>query len=393
MKIIVVTIATFLLVLGLLQLVSVYFHLRGASLTGRLSGPGIIFGILMFTVGVYFVVDAPIVDLVISLIVCLPLAWMVLLVFGVVTNPGWDPSKHFVAALKSEGASVAEVTIPVRMTHIAQNATTADTLMPATFFMPTDWGTGKQSGDGLAVLVVCGAGDTRMTFKWRLFDELLRRRIAILTIDPPGHGDFQSVPITVANGRAACRSALDWLVSQLGVSAVGACGISFGGDLLADLTAADPRIKCLATISTPVELEPVTRRVFVKEFTRLLYLPRNIGLLREGSLYTLLREYKRLKGAWFGEDLAGMVKRLDILTAMRAIGSRPTMIVHGTSDAAVSVANAQRLFEVALPERTLLLVPQATHVSPLLFPQEMAQLADWMARWLGYNSKDAQQAV
>jgi alpha-beta hydrolase superfamily lysophospholipase len=386
-------IGSFLLVLGLLQLVAVYFHLRGASLTGRLSGPGILFGILLFTSGVWLVIDTPLLQLLVSIIVSLPLAWWVLLVFGALNNLGWDPSKNFAESLKDAGASATEVDIPVRMTHIAQNANRVDYLMPGTLFTPSTWGSEDRISRGQVVLVVCGAGDTRLTFKWRLFEEFLRRNIAVLTVDPPGHGDFQTVPITIANGRAACRGALEWLLSQPEVGTVGACGISFGGNLLADLTAADQRIKCLATISTPTRLDPVTRRVFVMEVLGLLCLPRNIKLLREGSLCTLLHEYRRLKGAWFGEELIAMIEKLDTVSTMGGIGDRPTLIAHGTSDAAIPVSNARRLYEASSPEHTLLLIPQATHVSPVLFSHEMSQLADWMKQWLDYNRTDAQQAI
>jgi len=107
-------IGSFLLVLGFLQLVSVYFHLRGASLTGPLSGPGILFGFLLFTSGVWFVIDEPLLRIVTAILISIPLAWILLLLFGIVTNIGWDPSKEFIRSQRGADASVTEVNIGVR---------------------------------------------------------------------------------------------------------------------------------------------------------------------------------------------------------------------------------------------------------------------------------------
>ena len=54
---------------------------------------------------------------------------------------------------------------------------------PGTWLQPPHW-------TGQTVLVICGAGDNRLSFKWLLFTKLLANNIAVLTVDPPGHGDF-----------------------------------------------------------------------------------------------------------------------------------------------------------------------------------------------------------
>jgi esterase/lipase len=223
-----------------------------------------------------------------------------------------------------------------------------------------------------------------------LFDAFLKQNIAVLTIDPPGHGDFQIVPMTVANGRAAVLQALDWLSSQSGVNQVAGCGISFGGNLIADVGAIDARLRCLVTISAPVDLAPVTRSTFALEMLGLFIWPRNIGLLREGSLLTLWCEYKTLKGAWFGEPLVEMIKSLDTMAAFGNMGARPKLIVHGTRDKAVPHSNAIRLYENSSGVREIALISQATHVSPVLYRAEMDQVAATIKRWLDYNRLNAQ---
>jgi alpha-beta hydrolase superfamily lysophospholipase len=374
-----------------MQLAGVYYHLRGASLTGSLAGPGIILGILIFMAGVWLAVDQPWWILLIWFIPSLLIAAVLLLAAGIIWNLGWDPSLNSRQANSNSAWNTQDVKIPVQLVHVAASASTALHMIPATYMIPKAWET-TENNSRSAVLLVCGAGDARLAFKWRLVNELTRRGIGVLTIDPPGHGEFQNAPMSVPNARVANQAALDWLCAQPAISKVGACGISFGGNQVAALAAADERVAAIALISTPVSLVAPTRRVYIGEVAGLLW-PRNIGLLRDGSVVTLIHEYRKLKGFWSAESLPAMIQAFGTATTIRSLGDRPKLILHGTRDVAVPVENARKLFAAALPERELLLVPQATHISPVLYPQEMAYMADWFAKWLNYNHGDAQHAV
>ncbi len=243
---------------------------------------------------------------------------------------------------------------------------------PATWLRPRDW-------NGTAILLIHGAGDNRHAFKWLLFQRLLERRLAILTLDSPGHGDFRFIPCTVENARRTAQAALDWLRAQADVRWVGALGISFGGCQVADLAARDPRVAALALISTPVHLPPVTRWTVAREVLSLFYMPRNLALLRHHSLIELWAEWRSVPSPWFGESLYEMIARFDVLGAMRAVGNRPTLIMHGTHDGAVPPINARLIYEAAPAERALLWVPQANHVSVALRDDAMCALAGWLA--------------
>lgn len=245
---------------------------------------------------------------------------------------------------------------------------------PGTFFVPRAW-------TGAAVLVIPGSGDNRHAFKWLLFRKLLERGLAVLTVDPPGHGEFVQAPCTLDNTRAAARAAADWLSAQPGVRRVGAIGISFGGCQVADLAADDARIAAVALIATPVELPPVTRRTVAFEAAELL-LPRNIALLRHQSLRKMWAEWRGMGRAWFGESLYDMIQRYDTAGAVRKIGARPTLFVHGALDRAVPAHNARRLYEATADRRDLIMAKQGTHLSVVLFEREMAQVADWLTAHL-----------
>ncbi len=256
----------------------------------------------------------------------------------------------------------------------------ANARQPGTWLQPHTW-------NGAVALLICGAGDNRHAFKWLLFRRLLERNIAVLTLDPPGHGEFMSVPCTVDNARRAARAALDWLCDQPGARSVGAIGISFGGNQVLDLAAHDERVAALVTISAPVKLPPVTPLTIARESLGLLCLPRNLALLRYQSLPKMWAEWRSMNGAWFGESLYDMIARFDALQAVRAIGQRPKMFVHGKCDVAVPPINAKRLYEASEPERELLLISQATHLSVILFDKEMTQMADWLAAKLANTAK------
>lgn len=259
-------------------------------------------------------------------------------------------------------------------------ARAANAPQPGTWLQPHEW-------RGATVLLTCGAGDNRHAFKWLLFRRLLERNIAVLTVDPPGHGEFTAVPCTYDNARRAARTASNWLHDQPDVSQVAAIGISFGGNQMADVAAHDERIAALVTISTPVKLPPVTRMTITRESLSLALLPRNVGLLRHQSLRKMWAEWQSMRGSWFGEGLYDMIERFDTLNAVRAVGSRPTLFMHGQFDVAVPPSNARLLYDAAQPERELVLAPQGTHLSVILFDKEMKLLADWMAAKLVTSSR------
>lgn len=258
---------------------------------------------------------------------------------------------------------------PVRAEELQRRAESAQ--QTGTWLTPRDW-------CGAIMLLIPGTGDNRHAFKYQLFRKLLDRGLAVLSVDPPGHGDFMAAPCSLDNTRRAAQNWSDWLHAQPGVKHVGAVGVSFGGNQAADLAARDERIAALATISTPVTLPQVKRSTFVRE-AALLALPRNVGLLRQQSLRKMWAEWKSMRGAWFAESLYDIIARYDTADAVRRIGPRPTAFVHGARDVAVPPANARQLFEAAVPDKELILAPQGTHLSVVLYDKEVTRLADWLA--------------
>jgi alpha-beta hydrolase superfamily lysophospholipase len=241
--------------------------------------------------------------------------------------------------------------------------------MPATVFHPAN-------PTGAWVMLVCGAGDNRFAFKWILTRELMKRGITLLTVDPPGHGEFMSVPTTASNVRQGMLAGANWLHARPDVKRIGVLGISFGGCQVAWLASEDDRINAVATISAPIQLPNVTRKTVALEACRLV-LPRNLLLLRHASWPQIWAEWKSMRGAWFGEDLYSMIESFDMLNTVRKIGARPTAFVHGSADVAVPPQTARRLYDAATPKKDLIYVPQASHITVVLHDDKMTELADW----------------
>jgi len=359
-------VAVFLICFGLVQWIAAFGEIRGLSVVGFLYRAGIALGFVSFVSGVYLALAEPAPSLLLWLLPAFALASVVSMLGGIVTAWTTNPTRALMTPRPEDGYSAADVFIPAPEIgpHIE---------MPATWFAPAG-----RSAHG-AVLLICGAGDGRLAFKWRLIRELLCAGLAVLTIDPPGHGDFRSAPMTRANALKAGRAALAWLRAQPGVARVAVCGISLGGCQALCLAAEDGQVSAVALLCTPVRLDVVTRRTYVREIAALL-LPRNLGLLREGSALMLWREWRSLKRAWFGTSLYRLIEELDALAAARRLGRRPLLIVHGTRDAAVPASNACLIAKAAGDSASVILAPQATHVSLVLFPDEMRRLAKWLAR-------------
>ncbi len=240
---------------------------------------------------------------------------------------------------------------------------------PGTLFMPA-------RAHAAAVILLCGAGDNRLAFKWPLIRELNRRGVAVLSLDPPGHGDFQAVPTTLGNTQAAAQAGFAWLAARYPAAKLGAIGISFGGNQAAWLAAHEARVAALVLISTPASLSPVTRKIIAFEALSML-LPANLGAFRWGSMLDFWRGWRSMRGYVAGpETLYGMINRYHTGQNLAALGGRPVLIAHGDADAAVPVSNARLLAGMAQHE--LLIVPQGTHLTLILRPEVASHIAEWV---------------
>lgn len=377
--------------LGLWQIVASTFSLAGMSILGnRRSANALLGGLLM---GASVFIGAS------ELLTMSPVVW---LPFGIVagfgtsvalgslSNRGRDPIHLLLAPEPSADWAVEQVTLAVSLPDYlppSEVVTPASFVrdhpdavarpggsqtsptQPGTLFMPA-------RAPAAAVILLCGAGDNRLAFKWPLIRELNRRGVAVLSLDPPGHGDFQTVPTTVGNTQAAAQSGFAWLATRYPAAKLGAIGISFGGNQAAWLAAHEARVAALVLISTPDSLSPVTRKTIAFEALSML-LPANLGAFRWGSMLDFWRGWRSMRGYVAGpETLYAMINRYHTGQNLAAMGGRPVLIAHGDADAAVPVSNARVLARMAQVE--LLIVPQGTHLTLILRPEVASHIAAWV---------------
>jgi 2,6-dihydroxypseudooxynicotine hydrolase len=190
---------------------------------------------------------------------------------------------------------------------------------------------------------------------------LLRRGMAVLSLDGPGQGEISpKLPIR-HDYEAAVTAAIDFLESydRLDASRVGLIGASLGGYYACRAAAFEPRVTAAVANCGPYrwidcwdELPEVTR-----------------GAFRKYS-WSATADEAREKAKLL--DLSGVAEKI----------AQPLVVVHGMLDPLIGVEHARRIAEEA-PNATLITVDDATHGVSNLAYKFAPWVDDWMAERLG----------
>jgi len=190
---------------------------------------------------------------------------------------------------------------------------------------------------------------------------LLRRGLAVLSLDGPGQGEMSTKLPIRHDYEVAVSAAIDSLDGRddVDTSRVGLIGASLGGYYACRSAAFEPRVGAAVANCGPYdwvdcwdELPEVTRGAF--------------------------RQY-----SWSSsdEEAREKAKALDLTGVAEKI-TQPLVVVHGMLDPLIGVDHARRIAEEA-PNATLITVDEATHgVSNLGYRYE-PWVNDWMAERLG----------
>jgi uncharacterized protein len=184
---------------------------------------------------------------------------------------------------------------------------------------------------------------------------------AVLTFNFRGTGASEG-DFSIAGWLADQRAAVDELAARDDVTGVWMLGSSLGGALAICTAADDERVRGLATLAAPRSL-----RDWAREPARFLEHARRMGVLPTPG-------FPPDTGAWLRE-----ISELDPLTAAAELPPRPYLVLHGSDDDVVPVADARALADAARASSELRVVHSAGH-RLRHDPRAVAALLGWLDR-------------
>ncbi|HEX9763173.1 MAG TPA: alpha/beta fold hydrolase [Acidimicrobiia bacterium] len=217
-------------------------------------------------------------------------------------------------------------------------------------------------GDGPAPVVIFLPGlDSTKEQRHGGRGSLLRRGMAVLSLDGPGQGEISPrLPIR-HDYEVAVSAAIDALETHdwIDTGRVGLIGASLGGYYACRAAAFEPRVTAAVANCGPYdwiacwdELPKVTRGAFRK--------------------YSWSASDEEAKEKARALDLTGVAEKI----------TQPLVVVHGMLDPLIGVEHAQRIADEA-PNAILITVDDATHGVSNLAYKFAPWVDDWMAERLG----------
>jgi alpha/beta superfamily hydrolase len=173
----------------------------------------------------------------------------------------------------------------------------------------------------------------------------------------PSEGDF-----SIEGWLADVRAAVDVLHARTDVTGVWIAGFRLGGTLAILVAADDERVRGIATFAAPASL-----RAWVREPEWFLEYARRTGVLRTPDFPTDPEAWIRA------------IANLDPVAAAERIAPRPWLLVHGSADDVVDVADARRLASAAGEHVDLRIVANGPH-RLRHDPRAIAALLGWLDR-------------
>ncbi len=358
----------FLIALGLGQIISSAQGWRAASLVGASRAAGFGVGIILLLSGVLTLPNNW--AALAWTLVAGPLALAVLLLAGAYIAPPPHPNRLFAPTHPDHAGCQA---VQIR---------DGDHRMPGWLLRPLP----GVAQAGAAVCIVPGAGDHKSSFKWRLVTALLAEGLTVLTIDPPGHGDYRQRPLTYPDCLSAVPAAVEFLRQQAGIERVGIAGISLGGALairsLVEGSLAEnggcSRVEALVVLETPVNLN-YNRALLYREAWAAGRAP-VLSLLREISFRQIIQSWR--SGGYRSPYRTGeLIELLNPAQNIARIKDTPILLVYSKRDPIAPPAAALAMRQ-AVPQADLLTSPTASHVTLTLLPKINRSVARWLRQQL-----------
>jgi len=157
------------------------------------------------------------------------------------------------------------------------------------------------------------------------------------------------------------RAAIDMIAGHVGTRRVVVVGVGEGGTISLNVAAGDPRVRAIATFAAPVSLEPWGR-----DAARLVEYARRTGLVRPDG---------EPQGAVWSREAAA----LDVERVGDRLHGRVVLVLHGSDDHVVPVAEARAIVRAIGPGAELRIVQTAGH-ELRHDPRAVAALIGWLDR-------------
>lgn len=158
------------------------------------------------------------------------------------------------------------------------------------------------------------------------------------------------------------RAAVAHLDARDDVRGVWLVGVAEGGALAITVAADNDLVRGVATLAAPPSLGD-----WARETGRLLEYARRVGMVRTPNFPESMAEWSR------------EVAAIDAITSARSLPPRPLLVLHGSDDEVVPLADARQLAEAAASASQLRVVQAASH-ELRHDPRAVAALIGWLDR-------------
>jgi pimeloyl-ACP methyl ester carboxylesterase len=233
-------------------------------------------------------------------------------------------------------------------------------------------------GARAAVCYVHGSGSCKEGYTWGIAEALIARGLAVLLFDLDGHGEssqMQAFPDIVHSTAGVWA----WLRERY--AQVAAIGTSLGGCIAARAAAEGAALDALVLMEAPTRLH-LTRRQVRTEALRLLT-PAVLGLLRQGSPYSIVRTWTDTPPIRARIGTSDLVTALDVPGSLRRIAAEranlPLLLVYAERDALVPRVQAEEARRAMPAGAAFHLLRGASHLSLVVDPRMHLLVSTWLA--------------
>lgn len=164
----------------------------------------------------------------------------------------------------------------------------------------------------------------------------------VFVIDFRGHGKSKGFFSWTVHEHRDLQALLDYMDTKY--NKVGLVGFSLGAAISINTVARDSRVDSLIAVSAPYDFNRINYKVWQMGVT-------------ENLVYNVFQEGRKGKGIRPGWLFRRKPKPIDSVAKIKI----PTLFVHGQKDWLISAKHSQKLYQKAMCDKDLIILPEGTH--------------------------------